>query len=291
MPFRAIDQDGFRDWIHDLIPKYKLPNRHKVAAAVLELYFTEKEKIKEVVDGLRTLHKRILNFVQITSHDDHNIGRCLEVCLNNWGIDNVFSITVDNGSANDTAIAYMKRRLKSNGTLLLDRTPLHMRCACHILNLTVKDGMTELSLEIEGIRNCVKFIHSSPTKLETFREYCILMRFDKMLNILFDVVTRSNATYEMLNSTFKFKQVFSRMVDECNTFIFYFQEEVSKEINGVTTKVKRVGPSVLEDWERAVSFAHFLKKFYHATLTLSAILTPTSNLILGMMIALQVEIE
>ncbi|KAM1883871.1 hypothetical protein ACFX13_005180 [Malus domestica] len=275
MPFRAVDQEDFRDWIHDLNPKYKLPNRHKVAAAVLELYFTEMEKIKRVVDGLRG--------------DD--IGRCLEVCLNKWGIDKVFSITVDNASANDTAIAYMKRRLKSNGTLLLDGAHLHMRCACHILNLIVKDGMTELSREIEGIRNCVKFIHSSPARLETFREYCILMRFDKMSNIPFDVVTRWNATYEMLNSAFKFKQVFARMADECNTFISYFQEEVSKEINGVTTKVKRVGPPMVEDWERAVSFAHFLKKFYDATLTLSATLTPTSNLILGTVIALQVEIE
>ncbi|KAM0983959.1 hypothetical protein ACFX2I_011361 [Malus domestica] len=257
MPFRAVDQEDFRDWIHDLNPKYKLPNRHKVAAAVLELYFTEKEKIKRVVDGLRG--------------DD--IGRCLEVCLNTWGIDKVFSITVDNASANDTAIAYMKRRLKSNGTLLLDGAHLHMRCACHILNLIVKDGMTELSREIEGIRNCVKFIHSSPARLETFREYCVLMRFDRMSNIPFDVVTRWNATYEMLNSAFKFKQ------------------EVSKEINGVTTKVKRVGPPVVEDWERAVSFAHFLKKFYDATLTLSATLTPTSNLILGTVMALQVEIE
>ncbi|KAM2197142.1 hypothetical protein EV1_000638 [Malus domestica] len=319
MPFRAVDQEDFRDWIHDLNPKYKLPNRHKVAAAVLELYFTEKEKIKRVVDGLRVsittdtwtsiqninymvvtahfldndwaLHKRILNFVQITSHKGDDIGRCLEVCLNTWGIDKVFSITVDNASANDTAIAYMKRRLKSNGTLLLDGAHLHMRCACHILNLIVKDGMTELSREIEGIRNCVKFIHSSPARLETFREYCVLMRFDRMSNIPFDVVTRWNATYEMLNSAFKFKQVFSRMADECNTFISYFQEEVSKEINGVTTKVKRVGPPVVEDWERAVSFAHFLKKFYDATLTLSATLTPTSNLILGTVMALQVEIE
>nr|XP_028959360.1 zinc finger BED domain-containing protein RICESLEEPER 2-like [Malus domestica] len=260
MPFRAVDQEDFRDWIHDLNPKYKLPNRHKVAATVLELYYTEKEKIKRVVDGLR-------------------------------GIDKVFSITVDNASANDTAIAHMKRRLKSNGALLLEGAHLHMRCACHILNLIVKDGMTELSREIEGIRNCVKFIHSSPTRLETFREYCVLMRFDKMSNIPFDVVTRWNATYDMLNSAFKFKQVFSRMADECNTFISYFQEEVSKEINEVTTKVKQVGPPVVEDWERAMSFAHFLKKFYDSTLTLSATLTPTSNLILGMVIALQVEIE
>ncbi|KAM1807616.1 hypothetical protein ACFX11_030596 [Malus domestica] len=237
------------------------------------------------------LHKRILNFVQVTSHKGDDIGRCLEVCLNDWGIDKVFSITVDNASANDTAIAYMKRKLKSNGTLLLDGAHLHMRCACHILNLIVKDGMTELSCEIEAIRNCVKFIHSSPARLEYFREYCVLLRFDRMSSIPFDVVTRWNATYEMLNSAFKFKEVFSKMAFECDSFIAYFKEEVSKEVDGVTRKAKRVGPPEVDDWERSMSFAHFLKKFYDATLKLSATLTPTSHLILSTVIALQVEIQ
>ncbi|KAM1457224.1 hypothetical protein ACFX13_035285 [Malus domestica] len=275
MPFRVVDQEDFRDFISDLNPKYKLPNRHKVAAAVLELYVEEKAKLKSVIEGLRG--------------DD--IGRCLDVCLNDWGIDKVFSITVDNASANDTAIAYMKRILKSNGTLLLDGAYLHMRCACYILNLIVKDGMTKLSCEIDAIRNCVKFIHSSPARLEYFREYCVLLRFDRMSSIPFDVVTRWNATYKMLNSAFKFKKAFSKMAFECDSFIAYFKEEVSKEVDGMTRKAKRVGPPEMDDWERLMSFAHFLKKFYDATLTLSATLTPTSHLILSTVIALQVEIQ
>ncbi|KAM1517090.1 hypothetical protein ACFX10_015977 [Malus domestica] len=218
MPFRVVDQEDFRDFIRDLNPKYKLPNRHKVAAAVLELYVEDKAKIKSVIEGLRG--------------DD--IGRCLMVCLNDWGIDKVFSIIVDNASANDTAIAYMKRRLKSNGTLLLDGAHLHMRCACHIFNLIVNDGMTELSREIDAIRNCVKFIHSSSARLESFREYCVLLRFDRMSSIPFDVVTRWNATYQMLNSAFKFK------------------EKVSKEVDGVTRKAKRVGHPEVDDWESTV---------------------------------------
>ncbi|KAM1690685.1 hypothetical protein ACFXTN_029570 [Malus domestica] len=203
MPFRVFDQEDFRDFIRDLNPKYKLLNRHKVAAAVLELYVKEKG-------------------------DD--IGRCLKVCLNDWGIDKVFSITVDNDSANDTAIAYMKRRLKSN----------------------VKDGMTELSCEIDAIRNCVKFIHSSPARLEYFREYCVLLRFERMSSIPFDVVTRWNVTYEMLNSAFMFKEVFSKIAFECDSFIAYFKEEVSKEVDGVTRKAKQVGPSEVDDWESTV---------------------------------------
>ncbi|XP_068328756.1 zinc finger BED domain-containing protein RICESLEEPER 2-like [Pyrus communis] len=221
MPFKVVDQKDFRAFIRDLNPKYKPPNRHKVAAVVLELYFEEKAKIKSVIEGAH----------------------------------------------------------------------LHMRCACHIFNLIVKDGMAKLSCEIDAIGNCVKFIHSSPARLESFREYCVLLRFHKMSSIHFDVVIRWNATYEMLNSAFKFKEVFSKMAFECDSFIAYFKEKVSKEVDGMTTKAKWVGHPEVDDWERLVSFAHFLKKFYDATLTLSAILTPTSHLILSMVIALQVEIQ
>ena len=46
-----------------------------------------------------------------------------------------------------------------------------------------------------------------------------------------------------------------------------------------------------EDWARTISFAHFLKKKYDATIKLSATKTPTSNLILSTLLTLQVEIE
>ncbi|KZV20002.1 hypothetical protein F511_26760, partial [Dorcoceras hygrometricum] len=45
------------------------------------------------------------------------------------------------------------------------------------------------------------------------------------------------------------------------------------------------------DWENAKAFVHFLKKFYDATLELSASKSPTSQLIYQSLIALQVEIE
>ena len=64
-----------------------------------------------------------------------------------------------------------------------------------------------------------------------------------------------------------------------------------KRLMGVTTKAKQVGPPEADDWERSVSFVHFLKKFYDSTLTLSTTRTPTSHLIFSLVIALQMEIE
>ncbi|CAH9079861.1 unnamed protein product, partial [Cuscuta europaea] len=56
---------------------------------------------------------------------------------------------------------------------------------------------------------------------------------------------------------------------------------------GKKLKEKRVGPPVDEDWEQAVSFTHFLKKFYDTTLVLSASKCSTSSLILKEMFAVE----
>ncbi|KAK9923305.1 hypothetical protein M0R45_031733 [Rubus argutus] len=87
------------------------------------------------------LHKRILNFTVITSHKGEDIGKLVEVCLNNWGIDKVFTITVDNASSNDGAITYLKKRMRGLNQLMFNGEYLHLSCGCHILNLIVKDGM------------------------------------------------------------------------------------------------------------------------------------------------------
>ncbi|CAL8176611.1 unnamed protein product [Prunus armeniaca] len=125
------------------------------------------------MDSDWNLHQRIISFTKITSHKGIDIGKTLDACLTDWGIHKVFAVTVDNASANDGAVEYMAQSLKAMNTLMLDGKYLHLRCACHILNLIVKDGLKELSASIEGIRNCVKFIHSSPARLDKFREFSI----------------------------------------------------------------------------------------------------------------------
>lgn len=189
LPFRIVDHPKFKILVKDLCPRYFLPNRKKIAKGLWELYDIKKATIKSVISETRvsittdtwtsiqninymvitahfidsnfTLHKRVINFTQITSHKGEEIGKCLEEKLKEWGIEKVFSITVDNASSNEVAIEYMRKRMRTRGTLLLDGSHLHMRCACHIINLVVKDGLKEMQESIEGIRNCVKYIHSS----------------------------------------------------------------------------------------------------------------------------------
>ena len=58
-----------------------------------------------------------------------------------WGLDNVFTIKVDNASSNDVIVKQMSKKLSSWGTNIMDGDHLHVKCTAHILNLIVQDRL------------------------------------------------------------------------------------------------------------------------------------------------------
>jgi hypothetical protein len=67
-----------------------------------------------------------------------------------WGISSIFTVTVDNASANDTAIEYLKRKIRDKVGAIMDNEFMHLRCCAHIHNLIVTDGLKEVSDYSEG---------------------------------------------------------------------------------------------------------------------------------------------
>lgn len=68
------------------------------------------------------------------------------------------SITLDNASANDVCIQILKNQLKLTNAFVHDGDLFHVRCCAHILNLTVQDGLKEIDIAVDKIRECVKYI-------------------------------------------------------------------------------------------------------------------------------------
>uniref|UniRef100_A0A453NXP1 hAT-like transposase RNase-H fold domain-containing protein n=1 Tax=Aegilops tauschii subsp. strangulata TaxID=200361 RepID=A0A453NXP1_AEGTS len=54
--------------------------------------------------------------------------------------------------------------------LLLEGQHLHVRCCAHILNILVQDGMKIIHEAIDKIRQLLKFIDSSPSRLQDFMQ-------------------------------------------------------------------------------------------------------------------------
>ena len=61
----------------------------------------------------------------------------------------ISTITVDNRSSNDGMIDIICEKLSLNNYLLLNGKVFHMRCAAHILNLVMKEGLDVIRVEME----------------------------------------------------------------------------------------------------------------------------------------------
>ena len=183
-----------------------------------------------------------------------------------WGIENVFTITVDNASSNDTMVGYLKKRLNNwNGTMLHGKY-LHMRCIAHIVNLIVNDGIKELGSSVARVRSAVKYVRSSPSRLQKFKNCVEIEKIEWSKTLCLDVPTRWNSTYLMLHTACKYERAFERYCDEDP----FFRNQVlsGNENNELPSE---------DDWTNARRLCIFLEKFYELTLRVSGSLYVTSN--------------
>jgi hypothetical protein len=97
----------------------------------------------------------MISFSLIDNHKGDTIGAQVDECLHDWGIDKIMIITVDKASSNDTAIGYLKRHLRSN---VLNGLYIHMRCATHIMNLVVGDGLKLNNDAITRVRDAIRYV-------------------------------------------------------------------------------------------------------------------------------------
>ncbi|KAM5546469.1 zinc finger BED domain-containing protein RICESLEEPER 2-like [Rosa sericea] len=328
LPFSHIEKPGFRHFCEVAIPHWTVPSRRAIVRKFLELYDEKKEELKmelskhrvclttdtwtsvqnvnymvltaHFIDNGWKMHKRILNFCVISNHQGTTIGKMLETCLVQWKIDKVLTVSVDNASANKVAIDYLRRKMANWAVPpVLGGKHLHVRCLAHILNLIVKSGLAILDRAIASIRNAVKYVRSSSSRLDVFK-LCVEREVPECTKVcILDVPTRWNSTYLMLETAIQLKKAFDRLAEEEDVkYTSYFdedeellQEEAALEEAKRRKPMKRVGPPKDEDWERAELFVGFLKVFYSVTLRISASTKPTAHRAFHDIVAVNSEIN
>lgn len=124
------------------------------------------------IDSNWVYRKLIIGFKYITDHRGSTISKVLLDWLNEWGIERVFSITVDNATANTSALKKFRSafELQRNDAVVLKGDFLHMRCCAHIINLIVKEGMHTLTDNVVAIRNGVQYVRSSTSRCDSFEQ-------------------------------------------------------------------------------------------------------------------------
>ena len=126
LSFMFVEREGFKNFCNVMQPRFQLVSRTTMARDCLDLYTREKKKLKSAlasstqriclttdcwtsiqnmgymcltahfIDNDWKLHKRIINFSLLSSHKGVAISQAVEACMLRWGIDKVFTITVDN---------------------------------------------------------------------------------------------------------------------------------------------------------------------------------------------------
>ncbi|CAL9239704.1 unnamed protein product, partial [Arabidopsis halleri] len=164
------------------------------------------------IDEYWRLRKFNIGFKYITDHKGATISRVLLECLTEWGIERIFTITVDNATANTSALRKFQRALQSQraDSLVLNGEFMHMRCAAHIINLIVKEGLHKLGDHVEAIRNGVLYVRSSTSRCDSFEQKVVTGKMTRG-SLPLDVKTRWNSTYLMLTKAIKFKMAFDKM--------------------------------------------------------------------------------
>ena len=238
LPFRLVEGYGFQRYSTTLQPKLQIrdiSSHQTVARNVISIYGVEREKLREALKGHRVclttdtwtsiqnlcymsltghfidddddwnLHKRILNFCQVEDHRGETIGRKIEMCLHEWDVDGIFTLTVDNAASNGTTIKFLQTVTKDWKGTVLEHEFLHMRCCVHILNLIMGDGLKEIDTSIARVREAVRYVKSSLNRNQTFRSIMERLGIESKCLLSLDVPTRWNSTYFMLDTAEKFE--------------------------------------------------------------------------------------
>ncbi|KAK9046294.1 hypothetical protein V6N11_052186 [Hibiscus sabdariffa] len=86
------------------------------------------------------------------------------------------------------------------------------------------DGHGEIEGMIHNVRESVKHVNASPSRLHIFSELAKQLSMPKK-HLILDVTTRWNATYAMLSTALEFKEVFLNYADRKSTYTTLPSEE------------------------------------------------------------------
>jgi hypothetical protein len=201
-PFNMMEHELFNKFMRACPPHWKKISHATVKSDCIATYNIEKEKLKTLLsevdrvnittdmwpsfkrvsymvvtchfmDSNWLLQKRILNFCNVSPpHLGVVIADALRDTFNDWGImRKVFSITVDNESANGAAIDILRDDFRLKGIFLPVRGLLfYVRCCAYITNMLVQAGLSEIGDIIYSIRRGIKYIVASERWLKVFSE-------------------------------------------------------------------------------------------------------------------------
>ena len=288
LPFRIVEYEGFRRFVASLNPSFILMSRTTIKNDCMAEFGKQKLELLEVlknlpsrvsltadlwtsnqelgyicvtchfVDNKWKLHKRIIKFASVeTPHNATNLLNVMLKTMQDWGIeDKICSITLDNAAVNDLMVSYVKSNLLGRKLLAGNGDLFHYRCAAHVLNLIVQEGLKVSCGAVDAIRESVKYVRSSPQRKERFEEIVAQLGIACGKQVSLDVSTRWNSTFLMMKTASEYITAFDQLSVQDPAF--------------------NCAPTASQ-WKISDEICKLLVVFYDATLVVSGSHYPTSN--------------
>ena len=206
------------------------------------------------IDDAWCIQKRLLAYrVFDESHNAQNLWRMINMILEEYNlVQKIFSISVDNASANTVAINELENICRPS----IGGKFFHVRCTCHIINLCVQDGIKSLDHFISPIRTAISFLWSRPNLRKDWVRFCKINKM-RPKNFPKDVPTRWNSTYELLNESFPYKDLLCTFFSSIQNNIILLPQQ----------------------WSVCEKILRLLETFNNATYNLSGVYYPTAHLL------------
>lgn len=216
-PFKIVEDEGFKNFVQELNPSYKIPNRHTLSKVHIPALYQKcliemKDLVKsEAVSGCLTTDcwtsRNSISYIAITFHfvdnnfalksvllgchelsENHtslNLSNKIDSTLKEWHLENKIIFAVSDNANN------IKRAL----SILQFK---HFGCFAHTLNLIVQGALTLESNLLEKIKTIVSYFHKSTSANNKFKNYQINNGAKEPKKLLQDVSTRWNSTLYMI---------------------------------------------------------------------------------------------
>lgn len=280
LPFSFVEGIGFKEFCAvSLPPEFEHPSRRTMAKYAMEIYVDMRAKLNNLlknekprvsltiekwtslqsisymclaahwIDGNWKLQKRILNFLPIESNTDTALGDVIVKCLLGWGIDKVFSVTVDNAIANDNATKGLRAALENSGINIMNREHLYMRCVGHDVNMIVSEDLEEISSSVAAVRAAVRYVLVCPVRLRKLKQCAEIDNIESKKALCLDVPDRWNTTFMMLDAAEKYERAYISYEGQDPNFtedLLYDEDRVPNA----------------SDWETVRKTVEILKPFY-----------------------------
>ncbi|KAL8136162.1 hypothetical protein AgCh_010675 [Apium graveolens] len=245
-PLSIVEHVGFKRYSSYLQPLFKVPCRNTIKNEIFQIYELEKVKTLSLLESNRSRVAITTDMWTASNQKKGYMAVTAHFIDASWNLQSrimrkISCLTVDNCTTNDAMVQNLLEKLDSS-SLIDDGNLFHMRCAAHILNLIVKDGLEVIRVGVEKIRGSVAYWKATPKREEKFEETARQLHNMNTKKLGLDCATRWNSTYLMLETALLYKDVFNRLG--------------SREI-----QYKPLCP-LREEWEFAQDVCGRLKKFY-----------------------------